>query len=131
MQIPKRLNNMRGLISKYNPVNSWTMRNWENAQLKKVGFGDHYHNLLSQTEIKYDQWTHVVATLKAGDVSIYINGELDAEGTRPRPLSVNDKPVRIGSCYDGRYLDGAVDDVRIYSRGLSPEEVKRLFDIES
>jgi hypothetical protein len=128
---PKRMGNMRGLVSKYTPNNSWTFRNWKDAERRKIGFGDNGHTSRSQSELKDDRWTHLVVTVDKGKVLFYFDGKLDSEDQRPAPLVSNTNPVRIGSCYDGRYFNGAIDDVRIYSRALSAEEVALLFDIES
>ena len=86
---------------------------------------------MSVEELKENRWTHLVVTLREGNVSIYFNGKLDSEGKRPAALVTNTNAVRIGSCYDGRYFTGAVDGVRIYRRALSGEEVAELFRIES
>lgn len=81
--------------------------------------------------MRENRWTHVAITLDDGNVSFYLDGKLNSEGSRDAPLSTNTSPVRIGSDYDGRYFHGAVDDVRIYNRGLSAQEVAKIFQAES
>ncbi|HXK31646.1 MAG TPA: LamG-like jellyroll fold domain-containing protein [Candidatus Paceibacterota bacterium] len=41
------------------------------------------------------------------------------------------KNVAIGASSVGlnNFFDGSIDDVRIYNRALSPEEVKRLYNM--
>jgi hypothetical protein len=39
------------------------------------------------------------------------------------------QPVEIGRRGDGNYAVGAIDDVRIYNRALSPDEIKRLYNM--
>ena len=38
---------------------------------------------------------------------------------------------RIGSEHDGRFLNGMMDDVRIYDRVLSEKEVEQNFNVTS
>ncbi len=128
---PKRMSDMVGLVSKYNKDKCWTFRNWKEADRRKIAIGDHAHTQLSETELKDDRWTHLVATFDKDKVAVYFDGKLDSEGKRPSPIPTNESNVRIGSCYGGRYFHGAVDDVRIYRRALSAKEVAELFDIES
>ncbi len=44
-------------------------------------------------------------------------------------IKTNNKPLTIGYkvAWDNNYLNGVVDDVRIYNRALTPEEVKMLY----
>ena len=128
---PKRLQSMRGLVSKYNPQKSYTLRTWKEGEQSKIAFGDTSDNFLSTPELRENRWTHVAVTLDDGDVSFYLDGKLNSEDSRVAPLSTNTSPVRIGSDYDGRYFHGAVDDVRIYNRGLSAKEVAKIFQQES
>jgi hypothetical protein len=128
---PKRLQSMRGLVSKYNPEKSYTLRTWKEGEQSKVAFGDTSDNFISTPELRENRWTHVAVTLDQGDVSFYFNGKLNSEGSRDAPLPTNTSPVRIGSDYDGRYFNGAVDDVRIYNRALSAQEIAEIFRIES
>jgi hypothetical protein len=72
-------------------------------------------------------WHHVAAVCDAdkGHIRLYLNGVLDATvcgapGRRP----VNTRPVLMGARdtkADG--LDGSIDDVRVYTRALSDEEI--------
>ncbi len=128
---PKRLQSMRGLVSKYNPNKSYTLRTWKEGSHRKVAFGDTSDNFVSGAELRENRWSHLVLTLDDGMVKLYFDGKLDREGQRSAPLTTNTDPVRIGNDYDGRYFRGAIDDIRIYKRALSSEEVAEIFKIES
>ncbi len=128
---PKRLQSMRGLVSKYNPNKAYTLRTWKEGSHSKVAFGDTRDNFVSGAELRENRWSHVVMTLDDGNVKLYFDGKLDREGVRSAPLTTNTDPVRIGNDYDGRYFRGAIDDIRIYKRALSSEEVAEIFKIES
>lgn len=82
-----------------------------------------------------NEWTHVAGVIDVTNdcVCLYINGSLaDSQSLNGRHARALKQKVRIGSVdwWDGYYgresLDGAVDDVRIYTRSLDSNEVARL-----
>jgi hypothetical protein len=82
-----------------------------------------------------NEWHYVVATFKDGEGKIYINGELDTQSQGDQKTLVNDavplrigfdSGVRVGNDFDDGF-HGAIDEVRIYNRRLSSQEVKTLF----
>ena len=71
-------------------------------------------------------WSHVAATHDGTAVRLYVNGTL--VGTQPAPGSLSDttEPLRIGgNLVWGEYFSGRIDEVRIYNRALSAEEIAR------
>lgn len=76
------------------------------------------------------KWYHVIYTAdtKANELKLYVNGELKAEGIAGATPQVM-RERRIGSEHDGRYLNGLVDEVRIYKRVLTPKEVAQTMPL--
>lgn len=74
------------------------------------------------------QWHHVAGVLKGTKSSIYVDGELDASMASSPAISVNDYSVLIGANAQvaGRLFRGLIDDVRIYDRALSADELRAL-----
>ena len=78
-------------------------------------------------------WHHVAATIKenatnsSSDVQIYVDGQDDTqESTGPDAFNiVADWDVTIGyrPSQNDRFFMGQIDDVRIYDRALTPEEI--------
>lgn len=87
------------------------------------GFGGSTCN----TPISLDDWNHVVAQLDNGTHRYYINGEMVKEiGGKADALGNADTAsVAVGAAGPGntRYLLGMIDEVRIWNRALSDEEV--------
>ncbi len=80
-----------------------------------------------------ETWYHIVYTTDtvANELKLYVDGELVAEGIAGAELE-NMNERRIGSEHDdGRYLEGMVDEVRIYDRVLELEEVEQNFGAKS
>ncbi len=76
-------------------------------------------------------WTHLTVVRVAGNKRLYFykNGELVGNDDYSKnPLSSN-YPVIIGK-RDGTssYFNGLIDDVRIYNRALSSEEIQKLYN---
>jgi len=77
------------------------------------------------------EWVHVAATWDSKDFShqIFINGELDSTG-KQTGKGINTKSaetLKIGAQITGtaRYFTGLIDDVAIYSKVLTEDEIKR------
>jgi hypothetical protein len=80
-------------------------------------------------------WTHMVAVYKgtAGTVEVYRNGVLVSGG----PLTYNsqtspDTPVLFGRVFGPipGFLDGDLDDVRLYDIALTPSMIQAIYDGE-
>jgi len=78
------------------------------------------------------RWYHVACVKKGTMAYLYRDGELDGSTDNPSLGSVNAngvwQPV-IGSYVTGaNVLPGSIDDVRIYNRALSPDEIRKLYN---
>ncbi len=90
---------------------------------KNDGVKLYYSNTVVNT------WYHIVYTTDtaANEYKLYIDGEMIGEGTAgATPENMNER--RIGSEHDGRWLNGMMDNVRIYDRVLSADEVMQNFE---
>jgi hypothetical protein len=81
----------------------------------------------SQAAVPTGQFVHLVVTYNGSRIDTFLDGvgQLSANSI-PAPL-LNDGPVRIGGGNFGFFV-GLIDDVRIYDRALSGDEVKALAD---
>ncbi len=88
--------------------------------------GQEYVFYPSTTAITSGQWYHVAVTFLKGDrVEFYVNGESAGGADQTANFGIlNDEPIRIGGRKDNySFFNGLIDDVRIYSRVLTPEEL--------
>jgi pimeloyl-ACP methyl ester carboxylesterase len=79
-----------------------------------------------------NQFYHVVGTYDGGTVKLYVNGVLEAQAAHSSPLDYGTRPFFIGSSgetdtLDGK-LSGIIDEVTLYSRALSADEVHAIYD---
>ncbi|HDI52337.1 MAG TPA: LamG domain-containing protein, partial [Bacteroidetes bacterium] len=102
-----------------------------------TGFGFYYLTadnvataVVTSDIITDDTWYHVVATVDAdGDMKLYLNGELKDTTSTPT-TALLDNPLHIGwNGYSGDYFHGLIDEVRIYNRALSAEEIAEHYRV--
>lgn len=76
-------------------------------------------------------WHHIVGLRDTdeGTVRLYVDGDLSREGEDETNDNLsNDNALYMGwRPYYGHYLNGQLDDVRVYNRVVSPTEVLQLF----
>lgn len=85
-----------------------------------------YH--VSDTVINTSEWTHVLSTWNGSDVKLYINGVLDKTIPTNTPGKVDSsKVLHIGAESTNRYFNGSIDEVRIWNRSLSADEVYQQY----
>jgi len=79
----------------------------------------------------YGRWFHVAAVhdQAAGTISFYVDGNLGSSQPLVAPLLARLEAGRIGGWDGGRWFHGRLDDVRFYKRGLSADEVAKVFDV--
>jgi hypothetical protein len=82
-----------------------------------------------RTASNNNTWYHLAGTYDGANIKIYLNGVLTATTAYTGPIGTNAANVNIGRDADGggrRYYRGRIDDVRIYNRALTAEEVQAL-----
>lgn len=85
--------------------------------------------LRSTQWITDDTWHHFAVTFDGTTLAIYIDGGPDISAARSGTISNTDALVTIGTNGDhiaSRYFTGLMDDVRIYDRALSADDVAQL-----
>jgi len=71
----------------------------------------------------YGVWYHVVGTYDRQHVKIYVNGKLEGLSNRTDAMPSTENNVVVG-VWSSNYFQGLIDEVRIYNRALSAEEVR-------
>ncbi len=93
--------------------------------------GSSWPSVTSEQMLKTNSWNHVIVTYDGATASLYIDGIEDQNHYSGNYVQSNVE-VTIGARSDngspvGIFLDGSIDDVRIYNRALSSNEVARLY----
>jgi hypothetical protein len=70
-------------------------------------------------------WNHLALTYDGANLRLYVNGELvDTESSPPAQASVG--PLIFGGNDDEEFFKGRIDEVRIYDRARSTEELQDI-----
>ncbi|MHC4440707.1 MAG: LamG domain-containing protein, partial [Planctomycetota bacterium] len=74
------------------------------------------------------QWHHIAASYDGTTFYVYADGELDASEPSTGQITLSSYPLYIGnnSQNTDREWNGLIDDVMIYNRALSQEEIQIL-----
>ncbi|MFE6236469.1 LamG-like jellyroll fold domain-containing protein [Cellulosimicrobium sp. NPDC057862] len=84
-------------------------------------------NATSSYPVDGQTWTHLVGVFDGTRVRLYVDGVEQGSVAGPAAIGTNDRPLLLGDQPGGGYpLRGAVDDVLILDRALSPAEVAAL-----
>lgn len=82
--------------------------------------------------VELNTWYFLSATFDSIDMNIYLDGELKATDSSPTTdLASNSVDMYIGARVRdaiGYELDGFLDEVRIYNRTLSTDEIKAIYE---
>ena len=80
------------------------------------------------TQVGMDEWHHVCGTYDGVDINIYLDGVVDGTIANDVGIGVSTDPLRIGAniTYEDRFWDGLIDEVMVFDRALSADEVVAL-----
>jgi len=83
----------------------------------------------TEETIAINEWTHVAMTHDGTFIKLYINGRLDESATTEKSLNTDLNGsgglyINLGQNYE----DGSIDEVRIYNRALSDEEIHLMYE---
>jgi cell division protein FtsB len=103
--------------------------NSKNGQVLQVNHSGTKRYRVHSNMVPKNEWFHFATVISDKEQSIYINGDLVQSIPHSGPLGIR-TAFRIGRDYEGRiqYWNGAMDDFRIYSRGLNKYEIGDLHE---
>jgi hypothetical protein len=94
-----------------------------------------YEKWTEKNLIKENTWNHLVFSIdKNGFGYVYLNGTkivTISEGIKFLPCNFSTSSLRIGGKHwdsDPEFFKGKIDDVGIWNRALTPEEIKFLYE---
>jgi hypothetical protein len=96
------------------------------------GVGSFYSNCLAVPSFSFNSWHHVVMELNqvSGGGTLYLDGTLQGSVSFS-PTIPTGNSVWIGSDKitgnSGDYMNGYLDDVRLYNRALSAAEISAMY----
>ncbi len=126
-------NNYQTIISKGDT--SWRLQ--RNAGTETLEFGcmglpvpnnPVWGGIYGKIGVNDGQWHHAAGTYDGKKISLYVDGALDVSVDVIGSIKTNDYEVHIGENSEepGRFWNGLIDDVRVYSYALSADEIEAM-----
>lgn len=120
-------NNQRwqGILSKGNSPRSYSFYTESPSECLHLSAGG--SGSVCTGKIPLNEWTHVVAQVEDGTHRYWLNGEHAGEfdGKNALPGAADTAAVLVGKTHEGnREFLGLIDEVRVWNRALSMEEVR-------
>lgn len=128
---PTQLNDWSAIISKWDGFNSGGYYLGINPDGNLVRWNLDMPTPLDGNSVLIDTWTHVVSTYDGDSVKIYQDGQFITGAAYSNTITNNNASLLIGTQFNlpnAFQFFGAMDDVLIYDRALSAEEVQIIFD---
>ena len=115
--------------------NGYALRTGDSGKLSFViGNGTNWLESLTTSIMSTGTWYHVVGVFNGTALITYINGiERDVEPFSLRTINPSTYNLNIGRCsYDttNRLFNGLIDEVKIYNRSLSAQQINSLYNQE-
>lgn len=85
---------------------------------------------VSSIMIQHGEWVHLVGAYDGVNVKLYVNGTLAGTSGLSGSIAVENKPVQIGAhtaSWDRNWFNGILDEIMLYNRALSTEEIRMLY----
>lgn len=92
--------------------------------------GTTWYDGITGMQLNTGEWAHVAFTVNNGNLKIYINGAEVFSGTGfPNVFTTDSGAFAFGVNYWDTPFEGKVDELRIYDKALTAEQVLELVDI--
>lgn len=90
-----------------------------------------WRSALSTKTATLGQWHHMAGTFDGQTAKVFLDGEIAGEEPIPVPIVASNIPFRIGQSAHSkdRGVHGRIDEVAVFNRALSEDEVRTLFRI--
>jgi hypothetical protein len=73
-----------------------------------------------------DRWYHVAVTRDDSTFSFFVDGVLMSSAIEPALIQDANAPLTLGQAEGGNFMNGQLDEIAIYNRALSPEELQAI-----
>jgi hypothetical protein len=97
----------------------------KDAPCFEVPVTDFSHHLTADKPLPLGRWVHLAGTVDGQVMRLYVDGQLVGTMDRPGPAKGSTLPLYLGSYAPDHWahFDGLLDEVRLWSRALTPEEI--------
>jgi hypothetical protein len=102
------------------------------ARLNIGGGRDNAFSVTSDKAFQREAWNHVAMTYDGAVLRLFLHGALQGEKRIDRPRQPGSRPLAVArrqdNSGDGYHFRGVIDELSIYDRALSPEQIRLRFE---
>ncbi len=107
-------------------------------QIKQAGNCDNTNTqtafgapVIGQALASINGWNYLAITYDGNTILSYLNGNLVASDSQPGATLCSGAPLIVGSWWQGdaNYFNGRVDELRLYNRVLSTDEISQIYQL--
>jgi len=110
---------------------TYCVRHYQSSPVFFIEDGVNDVSIHASTLTEDNSWHHIVGVREGDYIKIYVDGKLEGQSDASIVGSTdNEYPLVIGrqASNAGQYLNGIIDEVRIWNRALSPEEINASYN---
>ena len=119
----------QGILAKSNGPRSYSFYTESVSQCLHLSVGG--SGSVCNKNVPLEEWVHVAAQVDGGTHRYWVNGEHAGEsgGKNPPPGKADTADALVGKTHEGnRQFEGFIDEVRIWNRALTEEEVQEQME---
>jgi hypothetical protein len=83
-------------------------------------------NVFASGTSEVGKWCHLAGVVKDATLTLYVNGKMSSSQPRVKVPPTSTDPLTLGAAGFHGGLFGLLDDVRLYNRALSDQEIEQL-----
>ncbi len=110
----------------YGGGGGWDIKQY-NGYLRMYYWNNGWYYIGFPNIFKNNKWYNVIIVEENGIIKFYINGILKYTSSQITISTYDNAVIHIGGLGDSNSWHGIIDEVRIYNRSLSDEEIKKLY----
>lgn len=128
---PTQLNDWAAIVTKWDDFGSGGYYLGINPDGNIIRWNLDMPTPLDGNSVSINTWTHIASTYDGDSVKIYQDGQLVVGAPYNSPITNNSASLFLGTQFNipnSFQFFGAMDDVLVYNRALSAEEILVIFD---
>ena len=116
------------IIDAFDSEFEWLLKNYSFDYIEFMG-NNSYNEYVSSFQLLNSEWTNVIGVTENGTVKLYVNGVIQDQFQNIQ-INLFDGQFIFGASLSGgdQYLNGVLDDIAIYNRALTQEEITALYN---
>lgn len=107
-----------------------TVETSDQARFQITDSNDNSYRINSSTTLTTDRWYHITGRFTGTEIEIFVDAEQENSESHDVTLLDDTTPFYAGRNYYGggpEWLDGQIDDVRVYSSALTDDQIYTLY----